>query len=114
MRYVVLTLALMLAACGNEGSVTVTTRAAEITVARPADPLPLQMLPVNFLVVNKTNQTEQIRLLMTENESFVGMGVRDYENLRVNLSDVLRYIQQQQAVIKYYETMTETKKAKDE
>tara|TARA_R110000868_G_scaffold9620_6_gene47625 strand:- start:51917 stop:52258 length:342 start_codon:yes stop_codon:yes gene_type:complete len=113
MKYSFLALALLLAACGSE-QITVTTRAATLGVGRPAEPVPLQLLPINFLVVNKTNQADQLKLLISDNESFVGLGIRDYENLRINLSDVLRYVQQQQAVIKYYQTMTEPKAALDE
>ena len=114
MKYHVWVLCLLLAACGSDSSLTVTTKAAEIKVAKPVDPSPLQLLPINFLVVNNTNQANQLKLLMSDNESFVGLSVRDYENLRINLSDVLRYIQQQQAVIRYYQTMTDNKDTPDE
>jgi hypothetical protein len=65
-------------------------------------------------VVTSTNQSEQINSLLVDTSSFVALSIKDYENLRINLSDVLRYIQQQQAVIKYYEVMTADKDTRDE
>jgi hypothetical protein len=114
MKYHIWALCLLLAACGNDSAITVTTQAAEIKVAKPVEPAPLQLLPLNFLVVTSTNQSEQINSLLVDTSSFVALSIKDYENLRINLSDVLRYIQQQQAVIKYYEVMTADKDTRDE
>lgn len=114
MKYHIWALCLLLAACGSDSAITVTTQAAEIKVAKPVDPAPLQLLPLNFLVVTSTNQSEQINSLLVDTSSFVALSIKDYENLRINLSDVLRYIQQQQAVIKYYQVMTAGKEPKDE
>lgn len=113
MKYFLMGVCMLLAACGSQ-SLTVTTQAAKLTVAKPIEPTPLQMLPIDFKVMNKTNQEEQIKQLLIDNESFVAITVRDYENLRINLSDVLRYIQQQQAMIKYYEAMTADKETPHE
>jgi len=38
---------------------------------------------------------------------FYAMSVRDYEKISLNLADLRRYIQQQEAVIVYYETTIE-------
>jgi hypothetical protein len=37
---------------------------------------------------------------------FIAITTRDYENLSLNLSDLRRYIEQQQAVIIYYRQLT--------
>ena len=114
MRYCLAILCVLLTACGGETPISVTTKSAELSVSKPQDPVALQMMPVDFLVVNKTNQIEQIKNLFGENDSFIALRIRDYENLRVNLSDVLRYIRQQQAVIKYYQDMTQKQDEKNE
>lgn len=114
MKYSWAILCLLLAACGSENAISFTTKSTELTVTKPQDPVALQMMPVDFLVVNKTNQTEQTQALFGENDSFIALRIRDYENLRVNLSDVLRYIRQQQAVIKYYQDMTQKQDDKNE
>lgn len=100
----------LISACSSAGDIRITTRPIEIDVARTADPNGVQMLPVNFRVVTRETLSSFIEeLSRTQGNSspvFIAITTRDYENLSLNLSDLRRYIEQQQAVIVYYRQMT--------
>ncbi len=109
MKNLFLFLPLMLAACASESSLTVSARPIEIEVGRTADPTGVQMLPVNFRVVTReTLDGFMTELSRTQGNApvFIAITTRDYENLSLNLADLRRYIEQQQAVIVYYRQMT--------
>ena len=99
-----------LAACSSAGDIRITSRPVEIDIARTADPNGVQMLPVNFRVVTReTLSSFMEELSRTQGNAspvFIAMTARDYENMSLNLSDLRRYIEQQQAVIVYYRQMT--------
>lgn len=98
-----------LAACGNS-PISLTTKPLEIDIARTADPAPITMLPMQFRVVNRDNlESFLAELRVTQdntNAVFFAITTRDYENLSLNLADLRRYIEQQQAVITYYRNLT--------
>ena len=63
-----------------------------------------------FHVVTKENLEGFIEDFKKKNGSelvFYAMSVRDYEKMALNLADLRRYIEQQDAVIVYYETAIE-------
>ena len=60
-----------------------------------------------FHVVNESNIDEFIEKFKKQNGSeliFYAISVRDYEKLALNLGELKRFIEQQNAVIVYYET----------
>lgn len=99
---------LVLSACAE--GLQITSAPADITVAQAADPTPVQMLPVQFRVINRNNLeafVQEIRTQQsTENPVFIAMTTQDYENLAINIADLRRYIQQQQSIIVYYRRTT--------
>jgi hypothetical protein len=106
---VVLLVAMFLAACSSAGDIRITSRPIEIDIARTADPNGVQMLPVNFRVVTRETLSsfmEELSRTQGGAPVFIAMTARDYENMSLNLSDLRRYIEQQQAVIVYYRQMT--------
>ena len=70
------------------------------------------MTDVNWYVVTTDNIEEFEKRFENETSDlvFFALSVPHYQNLSVNLSDIRRYIEQQQAIILYYETqITESK-----
>ena len=77
------------------------------TVERPKA---LNLSTPYFHVVTKENLEGFIQDFKKKNGSelvFYAMSVRDYEKMALNLADLRRYIEQQEAVIVYYETAIE-------
>jgi len=108
-KYVMLMGLMLLTACGTR-SLQITSAPAQIAVTQAVDPEPVTMLPVNLNVVTPENMDEFITQLRnnqsTQNTVFVGITIRDYENLSLNLAELRRYIEQQQAVITFYRRMS--------
>ena len=70
-------------------------------------PKGLSLTSPYFHVVTSENLEEFIEKFKKSNGSelvFYAISVRDYENLSLNLAELRRYIEQQQAIIFYYET----------
>jgi type IV pilus biogenesis protein CpaD/CtpE len=70
-------------------------------------PKGLKLTSPYFHVVTAENIDEFIEKFKKSNGSelvFYAISVRDYENLSLNLAELRRYIEQQQAIIVYYET----------
>ena len=98
-----------LAGCASEDRISITTRPIEIEVARTADPVAVQMLPVNFRVITRETVDSflaEITRAQGQSPVFVAITFKDYENLSLNLADLRRYIEQQQSIIVYYRQMT--------
>ena len=73
-------------------------------------PKGLSLTSPYFHVVTNENLEEFIEKFKKSNGSelvFYAISVRDYENLSLNLAELRRYIEQQQAIIVYYETAIE-------
>ena len=72
------------------------------TVARPK---PLQLSDTRVFVVTKDN-FEEFEKEFTElygDLALVALSMKDYENLALNISELKRYINQQDEIIVYYE-----------
>ena len=82
------------------------------TVARPK---PLQLNDTRVFVVTKDN-FEQFEKEFTElygDLAFVALSMKDYENLALNISELKRYINQQDEIIVYYEKAVTEKENAD-
>ena len=76
-------------------------------------PRPITMTDVNWYVVTTDNIQEFEKRFENDNSDlvFFALSVPHYQNLSVNLADIRRYLEQQNAIILYYETqITESKK----
>ena len=83
------------------------------TVARPKS---LQLSDTRVFVVTKDN-FEQFEKEFTElygDLAFVALSMKDYENLALNISELKRYINQQDEIIVYYEKAVTEKENADE
>ena len=75
-------------------------------------PRPINMTDVNWYVVTTDNIQEFEKRFENDNSDlvFFALSVPHYQNLSVNLADIRRYLEQQQAIILYYESqITESK-----
>ena len=82
------------------------------TVARPK---PLQLSDTRVFVVTKDN-FEEFEKEFTElygDLAFVALSMKDYENLALNISELKRYINQQDEIIVYYEKAVTEKENAD-
>ena len=98
-----LVMLVMLSACAQPLRVTATT--GTVPVAVPPQPRPVEIQPVNIQVVTLSNLAElQAQFRADPQTVILTMGVSDYEALVNNVGDIRRYIQQQSALISYYQT----------
>tara|TARA_Y100001936_G_scaffold7406_1_gene6567 strand:+ start:86424 stop:86813 length:390 start_codon:yes stop_codon:yes gene_type:complete len=65
-------------------------------------PEPVNMAAVEFKVANRAIMVD-LTDNMTDDQAYFVLSAKDYENLSYNTADLLRYIKDQQAVIKAYE-----------
>jgi hypothetical protein len=102
-RLIMLIMLVMLSACAQPLRVTATT--GTVSVAVPPQPRPVEIQPVNIQVVTLSNLAElQAQFRADPQAVILTMGVSDYEALVNNVGDIRRYIQQQSALISYYQT----------
>ena len=68
-------------------------------------PKKISVNDVHFYVVTAENIEDfKLKFLKKENDLvFVALSIKDYENLSLNLADIIRYIKQQKNIILYYE-----------
>lgn len=104
MNRVVVGLCFILAACGGGfKEIDVSVVPTRIDIVNPAPPRQVVMRDVNWIVLNR----ERLEALLAdpsfdENTAFFVLSPRDYENLSLNVAELLRYIEQQKEVVLYY------------
>jgi len=79
-------------------------------------PKPVTLGQTKFYVVTTENFDEFIETFKKENGDpwvFYAMSVRSYETMSVNVAEIRRYLEQQKAIIVYYENAI-TSKPKEE
>jgi hypothetical protein len=68
-------------------------------------PRPVVMRNVDFYVVTPATYDEFVTRYTNENGElvYIAMSTADYENMAFNIAELRRYIEQQKAVIVYYQ-----------
>lgn len=107
---------LFLAACSTINPLTVTKIETKIDIPIQSHPSPVVTREVYFYVVNGENFENFKKRFEQENGQFVFYAIspKDYENLALNMNDIIRYLKQQKAIIVYYEKSIESTKNKKE
>lgn len=90
-----LSLVLFLAACSATATPVVVNKTP---IIKPASPAPIKLKPVEFAVLTKDT---------TIDGTYYGLTIPNYKNLTYNTHEMLRYIKDQKAENKYYETILE-------
>lgn len=106
-----LLLSLLLTSCGllsraPEKEVVTVDRVIKTNIAVAERPAGLKLGKIYWHVVTEENLESFMKDFKEKNGSelvFYAMSVRDYETLALNMADIVRYIEQQKAVIVYYE-----------
>ena len=110
-----LLLTLLLSSCGYlrkpEKEIVVQTVEVQKNIPVQPRPKPVDMNDVKFYVVTDENYEEFKEKFMKTNNDYVFyvVSVHDYENLALNMSELLRYIKQQKETIVYYEKSVQDK-----
>ena len=114
----VMATALILSGCSRfqpEPEIKVVTKVERVQIPTVAKPKPLQLSDTRVFVVTKDN-FEQFEKEFTElygDLAFVALSMKDYENLALNISELKRYINQQDEIIVYYEKAVTEKENAD-
>ena len=111
----VMGIVLILSGCSvfrPEPEVKVVTKVEKVQIPTVARPKPLQLSDTRVFVVTKDNYEAFVKEFTdTYGElAFVALSMKDYENLALNISDLRRFLNQQNEIIVYYEkAVTEEK-----
>lgn len=84
--------------------VVVKTEYVQKTVPLQARPKPLKLDNIQWSVVTQDNIDSYLNQFTDTSIVFFALSVSDYETLALNMSEIRRYIEQQKAIIVYYET----------
>jgi len=93
----------LLLGCSTTPQTIVKTEVIKPDIPVQARPAQLNMLDVTFRVINQDNLPEFLEEFSDPELVFIGMTVKDYENMSLNVADLKRYIEQQKEIIIYYE-----------
>lgn len=122
----VLSLTVLISGCSTlsffgskpEKEVVVQTKLVERRIPLQAAPKPITLGDPSFYVVTEENFEEFIEKFKKENGDtwvFYAMSVRSYETLSLNVAEIRRFVEQQKAIIVYYENaITESVKKPEE
>jgi len=93
---------LFLASCAFTREVEVTADTEDPIVIHPNPPDQLALKEVEWLVLNR----ERLEQILAENPDqdvvLFALTAKGYENLSLNMQELLRYVQDQKAIILYY------------
>ena len=95
-----------LVACDAVSTVNISATPVPYQIAIPAAPAAVNLNNINFKVVTKdsVNQfiKDQIAAQGNQDPVFIVVNSNGYQNLRLNIAELQRYIQQQKSIILYY------------
>ena len=100
---------LLLSSCSTfykEPEIKVVTKLEKTVVPIVPMPKPVQMNDIKIYVVSPEENLDEFKKeIEAKNggDSYIAISVKDYENLSKNFAELRRYIEQQKAIILYYE-----------
>lgn len=100
-----------------EKEIVVQTKLVERTIPTQALPRPMTLNDVRWYVVTEDNFDEFLTKYKKENGDawvFYAMSVRGYEAMALNMAEIKRFIEQQKAIIVYYENAVKPAEEKPE
>lgn len=98
----------------TDPKIVTVTNTVKTTVPIVAKPKPVTLNDVKIYVVTEENFDKFKEDFTKKNGEFVfiGISVKDYENLSLNFAELRRYIEQQKEIIVYYEEAVKPEKVK--
>jgi hypothetical protein len=100
---------LLLSSCSTfykEPEIKVVTKLEKTVVPIVPMPKPVQMNDIKIYVVSPEENLDEFKKefeAKNGGDSYIAISVKDYENLSKNFAELRRYIEQQKAIILYYE-----------
>ena len=100
---------LLLSSCSSfykEPEIKVVTKLEKTVVPIVPMPKPVQMNDIKIYVVSPDENLEEFKKefeAKNGGDSYIAISIKDYENLSKNFAELRRYIEQQKAIIVYYE-----------
>ena len=100
---------LLLSSCSSfrpDPEIKVVTKIEKTVVPIVPMPKPVQMNEIRIYVVSPDENFEEFKKEFEEKnggDAYVAISIKDYENLSKNFAELRRYIEQQKAIILYYE-----------
>ena len=106
---------LLLSSCSSfrpEPEIKVVTKIEKTVVPIQPQPKPVQMNDIKIYVVSPSENFEEFKKefeAKNGGDSYIAISVKDYQNLAKNFAELRRYIEQQKAIIVYYEKAAKPK-----
>ena len=100
---------LLVSSCSTfrpDPEIKVVTKIEKTVVPIQPMPKPVQMNDIKIYVVSPSENFEEFKKefeAKNGGDSYVAISIKDYENLSKNFAELRRYIEQQKAIILYYE-----------
>jgi hypothetical protein len=100
---------LLLSSCSSfraDPEIKIVTKLEKTVVPIVPMPKPVQMNDIKIYVVSPEENLEEFKKefeAKNGGDSYIAISVKDYENLSNNFAELRRYIEQQKAIIVYYE-----------
>ena len=99
---------LLLSSCSTfqEPQIKVVTQIEKTTVPVVPMPKPVSMNDIKIYVVSPGENLEEFKKefeAKNGGDAYIAISIKDYENLSKNFAELRRYIEQQKAIILYYE-----------
>lgn len=100
---------LLLSSCSSfraDPEIKVVTKIEKTVVPIVPMPKPVQMNEIKIYVVSPDENFEEFKKefeAKNGGDAYVAISIKDYENLSKNFAELRRYIEQQKAIIVYYE-----------
>ena len=113
-----LTTSLLISGCSSiwskpEKEIVVETKFIEKVIPIVPHPKQVNLHDVKIYVVSPSENFEDFKKefeAKNGGDSYVAISIKDYENLSDNFAELRRYIEQQKAIIVYYEKAVQPKK----
>ena len=113
-----LTTSLLISGCSSiwskpEKEIVVETKFIEKVIPIVPHPKQVNLHDVKIYVVSPSENFEDFKKefeAKNGGDSYVAISIKDYENLSDNFAELKRYIEQQKAIIVYYEKAVQPKK----
>jgi len=100
-KYILLSLSLFLVGCAS-GPETFEANCGPQTVLHPAPPDQLKMLKVEWTLFNREKIEKLLADYPDQDFAIFALTARGYENLSLNMQEIIRYIGDQKDIIIFY------------
>jgi hypothetical protein len=100
---------LLLSSCSSfraDPEIKIVTQIEKTVVPIVPMPKPVQMNDIKIYVVSPNENLEEFKKEFEAKngaDAYIALSIKDYENLSNNFAELRRYIEQQKAIIVYYE-----------